>query len=77
MLVVFGGIYGFSRLLDDLYIFNIPQLMWVKINAQNSPSKRAFHASACLDNKMYVFGGAIENDTLSDELFSYSILENI
>mmetsp|Transcript_17697 Transcript_17697/g.17670 ORF Transcript_17697/g.17670 Transcript_17697/m.17670 type:complete len:190 (-) Transcript_17697:42-611(-) len=76
-LAVFGGIYGFSRLLDDLYIFNIPQMMWVKINENNSPSKRAWHSAACLDNKMYIFGGVTENNGISNELFSYSILDNM
>lgn len=38
-LYLFGG-YKFPNWFNDLYLLEIERLIWKKINAENSPSKR-------------------------------------
>ncbi|OMJ92139.1 hypothetical protein SteCoe_5127 [Stentor coeruleus] len=74
-LVVFGGIYGYTTLLNDLHVLNLKDMQWNKLVTNDGPSKRAWHCAANVDKYMYVFGGLIEIKKTSNELFRFDLLE--
>jgi leucine-zipper-like transcriptional regulator 1 len=62
-LYVFGGAAD-STLPNDIHCFDLDSHIWsVIIPAMDSqcPSGRLFHASAVINDSMYVFGGTIES----------------
>ncbi|KAH8584532.1 serine threonine phosphatase alpha [Cryptosporidium sp. chipmunk genotype I] len=73
--VLFGGAIGDSgryTITADTYILDFSAgFQWKKITADNPPSARAAHASACVDlMQLVIYGGATGGGSLSsDELY--------
>jgi hypothetical protein len=73
-LVVFGGIYGYTALLSDLYVLHLKDMQWNKLNARDSPSKRAWHCAASVGQFMFVFGGLVEMKKTANDLFKFDMV---
>lgn len=70
-LYVFGGSAD-STLSNDLHCFDLDTQTWSTIlPAAESvvPSGRLFHAAAVVDDAMFVFGGTIDNNVRSGEMY--------
>jgi N-acetylneuraminic acid mutarotase len=76
-LIVFGGIYGLSTLLDDIYALHLKDMQWNKLSIDQAPSKRAWHSAAGIGNCMYIFGGLIELKKTCNKLFKFDVLQRI
>jgi len=74
-IILFGGVYGYNRFLDDLFILRIEEKKWEKIEAGGDlPSKRAWHTASLIGSKfMFIFGGMFQNSTYSNEVFCLSV----
>ena len=73
-LYVFGGAAD-NNLPNDLYWFDLETHTWDIVQAapdSHIPSGRLFHHADIIDNKMFIFGGTIDNNVRSGELFSFS-----
>ncbi|ANQ10080.1 Serine/threonine-protein phosphatase [Plasmodium coatneyi] len=71
---VFGGAIGDAgkyNITDDIYIYDLSQNKWKKIVTENTPSARAAHAAACVDEQqLVIYGGATGGGSLSlDDLY--------
>ncbi|CAG9473632.1 protein phosphatase containing kelch-like domains, putative [Plasmodium vivax] len=71
---VFGGAIGDAgkyNITDDIYIYDLTQNKWKKIATENTPSARAAHAAACVDEQqLVIYGGATGGGSLSlDDLY--------
>lgn len=73
-LIVFGGIYGYTSLLDDLYIVQLKDMEWTKCLIGSGPSKRAWHSAACVNNFMYIFGGLIEIKKMANDVYKFDLV---
>lgn len=73
-LIVFGGIYGYTSLLGDMYILELKDMRWNKCGIPSGPSKRAWHSACCVGSSMYVFGGLVEMKKTSNELFRFDMI---
>lgn len=72
-LYVFGGAAD-STLPNDLHCFDLDSQTWSVIQpAQDSqvPSGRLFHAAAVVGDAMYVFGGTVDNNVRSGEMYRF------
>ncbi|XP_065220593.1 leucine-zipper-like transcriptional regulator 1 isoform X1 [Planococcus citri] len=72
-LYVFGGAADHT-LPNDLHCYDLDTNTWSIVQVtQNSyvPSGRLFHASAVVDGAMYIFGGTIDNNIRSGEIFRF------
>lgn len=66
---MFGGLYGYSRYLDDLFIITLQNKTWREIKKGEGecefwPLARAWHSACMLEDAlhcsyMYVFGGML------------------
>jgi len=55
---VFAGVDDKNTLLNELWSLDLENFRWTKCEQKgNIPSPRLGHASAIIDNKMYIFGG--------------------
>ncbi|KAK9869989.1 hypothetical protein WA026_006088 [Henosepilachna vigintioctopunctata] len=74
-LYVFGGAAD-SNLSNDLHCFDLDALTWsVKHPTQDSfvPSGRLFHAAAVVGDAMFIFGGTVDNNVRSGEMFRFQL----
>lgn len=72
-LYVFGGAAD-STLPNDLFSYDLDSQVWsVIIPAQEStiPSGRLFHAAAVIGDAMYIFGGTIDNNVRSGDMYRF------
>ncbi|XP_045583758.1 leucine-zipper-like transcriptional regulator 1 isoform X1 [Procambarus clarkii] len=72
-LYVFGGAAD-STLPNDLHCFDLDSQTWSVIQpAPDSqvPSGRLFHAAAVVGDAMYVFGGTVDNNVRSGEMYRF------
>ncbi|GAB6032197.1 Leucine-zipper-like transcriptional regulator 1 [Chamberlinius hualienensis] len=72
-LYVFGGAAD-STLPNDLHCFDLDSQMWsiVPISKDSEvPSGRLFHAAAVISDAMYVFGGTVDNNVRSGEMYRF------
>ncbi|CAL8110859.1 unnamed protein product [Orchesella dallaii] len=72
-LYVFGGAAD-NTLPNDLYCYDIDQKVWSIIQpAPDSqvPAGRLFHTCAVNNDAMYVFGGTIDNNVRSGEMYRF------
>lgn len=72
-LYVFGGAAD-STLSNELHCFDLDSQTWSTIlPAADSfvPSGRLFHAAAVVDDAMFVFGGTIDNNVRSGEMYRF------
>jgi N-acetylneuraminic acid mutarotase len=72
-LYVFGGAAD-STLSNDLHCFDLDSQTWSTILPASEsfvPSGRLFHAAAVVDDAMFVFGGTIDNNVRSGEMYRF------
>ena len=83
-IVLFGGAVNYHEnpdsyiMTSDLYLFDIYQNIWRKIDSDNHPKSRAMHASATAkDNLVFYFGGLTNKGLFAnDGLWSLEIKNN-
>jgi len=76
-LIIFGG-FSFQKqeLMNDLWLFNLENLEWLKINPVNDlPPVRKNSPAIENKGKIYIFGGLLENECKSD-FWEYCIEKN-
>uniref|UniRef100_A0AC35GVZ2 Uncharacterized protein n=1 Tax=Panagrolaimus sp. PS1159 TaxID=55785 RepID=A0AC35GVZ2_9BILA len=88
---IFGGFeYTHRRYTNSVYAFNFETLTWENLPTKGkAPSHRDFHASAIVNDKMYIFGGRGDDedssttttststlDTYCDKLYSFNLKTN-
>ncbi|CDO67125.1 protein phosphatase containing kelch-like domains, putative [Plasmodium reichenowi] len=71
---IFGGAIGDAgkyNITDDIYLYDLTQNKWKKLITENTPSARAAHAAACVDEQqLVIYGGATGGGSLSlDDLY--------
>ncbi|GBP00555.1 Leucine-zipper-like transcriptional regulator 1 [Eumeta japonica] len=74
-LYVFGGAAD-NTLPGDLHCFDLDTQIWSVIHPSPEsqvPSGRLFHAGAVVGDAMYVFGGTVDNNVRSGELFRFQL----
>lgn len=51
--------------------------VWEKLMTKgNAPEKISNHAGVVLDNKIYIYGGLINNENVKDSLYSFDPFSN-
>lgn len=74
-LYVFGGVAD-NTLPSDLYRFSLDDKSWEVVQpAADSevPSGRLFHDADVINNEMYIFGGTVDNNVRSSELYRFQL----
>ncbi|XP_045539032.1 leucine-zipper-like transcriptional regulator 1 isoform X1 [Papilio machaon] len=74
-LYVFGGAAD-STMPSDVYCFDLDTQMWSMIQPapeSQIPSGRLFHAGAVVGDAMYIFGGTVDNNVRSGELYRFQL----
>ncbi|XP_045503347.1 leucine-zipper-like transcriptional regulator 1 homolog [Colias croceus] len=74
-LYVFGGAAD-STLPSDLHCYDLDTQMWSVVNpAPDSqiPSGRLFHAGAVMGDALYIFGGTVDNNVRSGDLYRFQL----
>ncbi|CAH2093649.1 unnamed protein product [Euphydryas editha] len=74
-LYVFGGAAD-STLPSDLHCYDLDTQMWSVVHpAPDSqiPSGRLFHAGAVVGDAMYIFGGTVDNNVRSGDLYRFQL----
>lgn len=72
-LYVFGGAAD-STLPNDLHCYDLDSQVWstvIPASESHVPSGRLFHAAAVIGDAMYIFGGTIDNNIRSGEMFRF------
>ncbi|KAF9805198.1 hypothetical protein SFRURICE_019016, partial [Spodoptera frugiperda] len=74
-LYVFGGAAD-NTLPNDLHCYDLDTQIWSVIQPANDsqiPSGRLFHAGAVVGDALYIFGGTIDNNVRSGDLFRFQL----
>lgn len=74
-LYVFGGAAD-NTLPNDLHCYDLDTQTWsvVQPTADSQiPSGRLFHAGAVFDDELYIFGGTVDNNVRSGELYKFQL----
>lgn len=77
-LYVFGGAADHT-LPNDLHCYDLDTNTWsiIDVNEDSEvPSGRLFHASAVVDGAMYIFGGTVDNNIRSGEIYRFKVLRS-
>ncbi|CAH0765579.1 unnamed protein product [Bemisia tabaci] len=72
-LYMFGGAAD-STLPNDLHCYDLDTVTWsiIQPSADSKvPSGRLFHAAAVVGDAMYIFGGTVDNNVRSGEMFRF------
>lgn len=72
-LYVFGGAAD-STLPNDLHCFDLDSQVWsvvIPANDSQCPTGRLFHAAATIDDSLFIFGGTIDNNVRSGDMFRF------
>lgn len=70
-LYVFGGAAD-ATLSNDLHCFDLDSQTWTVVLPDPEslvPSGRLFHASAVVGDAMFIFGGTVDNNVRSGEMY--------
>jgi len=72
---VFGGkrtCKGQTEVYDDIYAFNIQNETWTKISCATPRTLARYgHTCVALGNKIFIFGGHLADDKISNDLFVF------
>lgn len=74
-LYVFGGSAD-STLPNDLHCYDLDSQVWFNIIPESDsqiPSGRVFHAAAVVGAQMYVFGGTVDNNVRSGDMYRFQV----
>lgn len=77
-LYVFGGSAD-STLPNDLHCYDLDSQVWSIIIPESDsqiPSGRVFHAAAVIGDQMYVFGGTVDNNVRSGDMYRFQVSPN-
>lgn len=72
-LYVFGGAAD-NTLPNELHCYDVDSQSWEVIQPSPDselPSGRLFHAAAVIDDAMYIFGGTVDNNVRSGEMYRF------
>uniref|UniRef100_A0A3B3BA14 Leucine zipper like post translational regulator 1 n=1 Tax=Oryzias melastigma TaxID=30732 RepID=A0A3B3BA14_ORYME len=72
-LYVFGGAAD-NTLPNELHCYDVDSQTWEVIQASHDsemPSGRLFHAAAVIQDAMYIFGGTVDNNVRSGEMYRF------
>lgn len=72
-LYVFGGSAD-NTLPNDLHCYDLDSQVWSIIVPEADsevPTGRVFHASAIINDAMYIFGGTVDNNVRSGDMFRF------
>ena len=73
-LVIYGGVYGYNKMLNSLYILNLAKMVWDKPTmAGIAPSERAWHSANVIGENMIVAGGLLQDGSSSNEVFCLNL----
>ena len=73
-LIVYGGIYGYSRYLGDMFALKLSEYVWESIDYSGSaPSPRAYHSASLHLSNLFLFGGLLSGDKVTNELLVFSL----
>ena len=77
-IVLFGGTVNNKIMSSELYLFDMRDKYWLKIDSNKSPQGRAAHASATMKNKVVYYGGLTNIGQYADDnLLLLEINENV
>lgn len=74
-LYVFGGAAD-STLPNDLHCYDLDTQTWSVVTPCHDsqvPSGRLFHAAAVIGEAMYIFGGTVDNNVRSGEMYRFQV----
>ncbi len=74
-LYVFGGAAD-NILSNDLHCFDLDSQVWSLIQHSTDsqvPSGRLFHAAAIVKDAVYIFGGTVDNNIRSGEMYRFQL----
>ena len=74
-LYVFGGAAD-STLPNDLHCYDLDTQTWSIVTPSPDsqvPSGRLFHATAVVKDAMYIFGGTVDNNVRSGEMYMFQV----
>ncbi|RVE40027.1 hypothetical protein evm_015323, partial [Chilo suppressalis] len=74
-LYVFGGAAD-NTLPSDVHCYDLDTQMWSVVHPSpdsHVPSGRLFHAGAVVEDGMFIFGGTVDNNVRSGELFRFQL----
>lgn len=67
-LLLFGGVTSNGEFKNDLWIFNILQLKWEKINPKGDiPCPRELHSAVLWKKHLIIFGGLTYNNSINEK----------
>jgi N-acetylneuraminic acid mutarotase len=75
-LYVFGGATG-QTLPNDLHCYDLDSQTWSIIRPSadsHIPTGRLLHAAAVVADAMYIFGGTVDNNVRSGEMFRFQVV---
>jgi N-acetylneuraminic acid mutarotase len=71
--IVFGGRLVQQR-MNDLYILDLPSMVWTKIETNEGPCGRSWHSLVALDsNRLLLFGGFSQNAVPLDDCWYFDL----
>lgn len=74
-LYVYGGSAD-STLPNDLHCYDLDSQVWSIIIPETDsqiPTGRVFHASAVINDAMYIFGGTVDNNVRSGDMYRFQV----
>lgn len=72
--LLFGGMNENSEFFNDIWVYNVRNNTWLKIDSYGGPQKRAFHSSTVVKDKIYYFGGLLPYGEVKNDLWQYNII---
>ena len=73
---MFGGAAD-STLPNDLHCYDLDTQTWSIVTPSPDsqvPSGRLFHATAVVGDAMYIFGGTVDNNVRSGEMYMFQVV---
>lgn len=76
-LYVFGGSAD-NTLPNDVHCYDLDAQIWSVIKPADAdvPAGRVFHSAAIIKDAMYVFGGTIDNNVRSCEMYRFQVTKS-
>ena len=75
-LVVFGGICGYNKFTDDLYVLKLNKKKWKLIEPSEAAVKSpplAWHSATLIGDVMYFIGGLLEGEDYNTDVFALNL----
>ena len=74
LLYMFGGLTNDNHTLNDMWLFDLTEKTWTKVDQRGTiPKPRAGHSMNLYEGRIFMFGGLIEVTQESSELFLFDI----